>query len=266
VADGFADRNTVFNNSQISYKIVTANNRLNLVRADSVFDCFSGWPIQRPDKNYFEFGIKCDNANSPILEYGNYTIDKNYNFVKIDTSKIDHDICRLGRTDHFRFLNRLNLPNKYHLFFIGDVGGYWVLKLNSDNSIILDSLFYRDTSKTLNFLAYHPIADKMYIFNLNYEYHLEDPEFKKYYGDDWITPTVNIFDPSSLKLVECDTIADSPKNLSLGPAIGNLTDVVGDYIVVYQFYCELRESFLPAMLFIFDTRTNTARWLNVGWR
>ena len=109
------------------------------------------------------------------------------------------------------------------------------------------------------------MTDKLYIFDLNYEYHIYEPEWEKLYGQDWITPEVYIYDPISLDLIECDTIADFPKNNFPGIEYG-LADVVGNYIVVYFFDCELREGFLPAMLFIFDTRTNTARWLNVGWR
>jgi len=41
---------------------------------------------------------------------------------------------------------------------------------------------------------------------------------------------------------------------------------VGQFLIHYFFEGEEPGYFSPAMLFIFDTRTNEARWLRVGWR
>jgi hypothetical protein len=43
-------------------------------------------------------------------------------------------------------------------------------------------------------------------------------------------------------------------------------DNIGPYMVYYYFAQEDYRYFSPAMLFIFDTRTNEATWLRVGWR
>jgi len=41
---------------------------------------------------------------------------------------------------------------------------------------------------------------------------------------------------------------------------------IGPYFIYYFFDGEDYRYFSPAMLFIFDTRTNQATWLRVGWR
>jgi hypothetical protein len=48
---------------------------------------------------------------------------------------------------------------------------------------------------------------------------------------------------------------------SYGPA-----ELVGPYIVYYFGESNDLGQLYPAMLFIFDTRTNEATWLRVGWR
>ncbi len=45
-----------------------------------------------------------------------------------------------------------------------------------------------------------------------------------------------------------------------------ICDRVGPYMVYYFFNDDGIELYAPAMLFIFDTRTNEATWLRVGWR
>jgi hypothetical protein len=159
----------------------------------------------------------------------------------------------------------LNFPNPLNLYYSLNNSRYWLIRINNGGSLVTDSLMAEDGSPSSAIFAYHPVTNKIYIFHLNFEQHGKFSELDKNYGDRWIQPQVLVYDPDTFQLMERHTITDFiPGNYPLvenGPA-----DVIGDYIVYYFFDDEWMGKFNPAMLFIFDTRTNEATWLRVGWR
>jgi hypothetical protein len=264
IIDGAPAKNAGYGNSYSIYKLIEVDSCLTIANADSIKNRDRDWSEQYPPlRSIFEKGIGCKNKDSVKVAFDKYTINEKWRFSDVDT--VDHNVNlgNIRKIHQFEYLQSFNYPNKHNLYSVLNTD--WIIRLNSTLDLVVDSLQIKTAQNWLYEYAYRPITDKLYWFQLNYEYHVTNLELEKYYGDKWITPEVYIYDPVSLKLIERDKIADFPKDNFPGMETG-LADVVGDYIVVYFFDCELREGFLPAMLFIFDTRTNTARWLNVGWR
>jgi len=222
----------------------------------SVADQFEG-------ENGFRFGSTRYADTTYLYEDGIYTIDSDYVFTKIGdyvSSIGPEDICQFGGLSYIHKLN----GNNNSIFYNLSDSGYVILKLNIPDSLIISSISTM-APKGSEIFAYHSTQNKIYVFHLNYEQHGKFPEYEKNYGEDWIVPEVLIYDPSSFRLIERHSIADfTPGNYPLVER--GQADIVGDYIVYFFFREEHYTRYDPAMLFIFDTRTNEATWLRVGWR
>jgi hypothetical protein len=143
----------------------------------------------------------------------------------------------------------------------------WILRLNDLHNIVIDSLpINNDTLATVVY-TYHPDIRKLYFFSFNYVNRGRIPEPGRAYGQSRIKPELQIYDPSTLKLLETRPSPDCPADNCPGRRSGGVAETVGDYIVYYFYYGQdSLVRYYPAMLFIFDTRTNEAIWLRVGWR
>jgi hypothetical protein len=152
---------------------------------------------------------------------------------------------------------------------------YAIVKTNSDRTEIFDSLiipFSLVVVDSIDIISTAPdrahifaVKDTLlYDFNLNYETYQN--RWVKRYGQGWIKNHVNIYDNRTFALLDSMPVPDYPKGDYIdGPF--DVADIIGPYIVYYFFESESREfAVAPAMLFIFDTRTNQATWLRVGWR
>jgi hypothetical protein len=262
---GMFAKNSGPGNFQINYKIIRIDSTLTAVKSDSFMGCMISQLAQYPNENTFQFGIEIDSNRAMLLEDGSYAINQNYNFVRVDSIDSDNSSGKIKKIGEFEYLKPVNSPNKHNLYFANGGTGYWLLRLNSKSDTIIDSVRLQTGMLVSTIFAYHPLRDKFYCFYLNYECHSKFPELIKNYKEDWSTPEVLIFNPETLELIKKDNVADFLQDNYPYMAEG-LADVVGDYIVYYFFDDERISMLFPAMLFIFDTRNNTAKWLNVGWR
>jgi hypothetical protein len=148
-----------------------------------------------------------------------------------------------------------------------------IIRTDSDRTRILDTLRLNtqyilvDTAMSTN------IADRSHIvaiidtllfdFNLNYEFYGET--ITKTYDEERIDSHLRIYRISDFAPIDSIPVADYPPG-DYPDGTFDVADVVGPYIVYYFFGREGIWKYAPAMLFIFDTRTNEATWLRVGWR
>ena len=82
---------------------------------------------------------------------------------------------------------------------------------------------------------------------------------------------VKIYSARDLTLRDSIRIADPPSDsscASMGYDVydSNICAREGKYLIYFFSGFNGLERFVPALLFIFDTRTNEATWLRVGWR
>ncbi len=266
VQDGGINKNSSGESYTIYYAMIRIDSLLNLLKIDSISNARLIGLKQDTGENKFRFSILADTNENELFQLGNYTINNQLNFIRTNGSSPEPWPQGIRNNANYKFLQRFNSPNPHNLCYaIGPDGGYWVVGLNNNRSVINDSLMLQTGLPVSTIFAYHPRRDKLYCIYLNYENHGKMEELEKNYHQNWSTPEVLIFDPNTFNLVERHSISDFTDGNYPGLE-QNMADVVGDYIVYYFFQDEWMGRFYPAMLFIFDTRTNEARWLRVGWR
>jgi hypothetical protein len=104
----------------------------------------------------------------------------------------------------------------------------------------------------------------IYVFSLNYELHFKG-RIEKGYGQDWIDANVRMFNIRNFVLLDSLSLPDYPEGDFISGSYG-VGEVKGPFITYYFGQSGDMQLVYPAMLFIFDTRTNEATWLRVGWR
>ncbi len=162
----------------------------------------------------------------------------------------------------FGYLNRISETNDRYYWDLIDRGMY-LLNIDINDTLLVDSLYIGDNMDYSYLFALSPNDSLLYFFHLNSNV-LGGP----------ITEQKVTIDPSYLKVFQAgsfmavDSIPIQYPSLAYGytyAEVGNC-DRVGPFLVYYFFHGEDYRYFSPAMLFIFDTRTNEATWLRVGWR
>lgn len=149
------------------------------------------------------------------------------------------------------------------LWDLGDHNDLHLIKIDISNDSIL-------TDKTIgDFLAYSQLlalsedTNFIYVFSLSYDIPrggglLESRNNKPSY--------VKMYDISNFRQVDSIMIPNIAEDSNYTSNELGLCDKIGQFRVYYFFKSDDGRYFSPAMLFIFDTRTNEARWLRVGWR
>jgi hypothetical protein len=86
-------------------------------------------------------------------------------------------------------------------------------------------------------------------------------------GDTLTRPSfARVFRGIDLSLLDSISIPMPPFQIGYVANEYGACDIIGPYLVYYYFGSESYKYFSPAMLFVFDTRTNETTWLRVGWR
>lgn len=137
----------------------------------------------------------------------------------------------------------------------------FIIKTDAQRNSLLDSLeIVNEPHRSIVFAAKDSL---LYIFHQNYEYYGKFTQ--KTRQDDWIQSHLLIYNIADFSLIDSVAITDYPEGDYI-IADFDVADIVGNYIVYYYAQSGGLEDYTPAMLFIFDTRTNEATWLRVGWR
>jgi hypothetical protein len=191
----------------------------------------------------------------PILgSRRNFDVD---NLVR--EQNIDEDSPVIGG---FQYFNRID-PTNDRFYWNTKNQGVYLLVIDYQNRILLDSLQIINNRSYANLFEFSQRDSIIYAFFINYN-SLGGPEDSQKQS---IDPSF-LITYRSTSLTRLDSIPLPYPALDYGyvqPEIGNC-DQVGPYFIYYFFLQETYKYFSPAMLFIFDTRTNEATWLRVGWR
>ena len=247
----------------VQYTIL--DDSLNVIKIDSFPHARIDVLGQGPNKKFFEFGMTEDTSVTMILKDGKFNLDELSNFVRVgdlDTNRSTTQPLNLGSLK-----NLCVVPNSdsLNLYISTRPSRYWLVKLNDLKSKIIDSVLLENIPNALIIWSYFPQNGRFYCFHLNYESHGKFEENNKDYGQQWMIPEVLIYDGATLNPIEKLRISDFTAGNYPGIEKG-MAENIGNFIVYYFFQDAWMEVFAPAMLFIFDTRTNEATWLRVGWR
>ncbi len=149
-----------------------------------------------------------------------------------------------------------------HIFW-GISGGVKLFSLNFNRSQISDSLIVDSEYKYAHLFAMREQDSLIYSFNVNFNI-MNGPEESQKTG---IDPSfVKILSSDNYSLLDSIPLPDPSSSNGYIMAEYSKADAIGPYFIHYFFTGEDYRYFSPAMLFIFDTRTNEATWLRVGWR
>ncbi len=138
---------------------------------------------------------------------------------------------------------------------------YYIIKANLEHNVM-------DTLRLENYegrnAVFAALDSVLYVFSLNYETRFKG-RVEKVYGQGWIDANVRMFNIRNFALLDSQSIPDYPEDDFVSGSYG-VGEISGPYITYYFGEAGDMEILYPAMLFIFDTRTNEATWLRVGWR
>ncbi len=141
--------------------------------------------------------------------------------------------------------------------------GLYIIRIDPKRNSLIDSLFITNDMEYSYLFALSNVDSTIYSFHINYN-EMGGPE----------SLSKRTVDPSYVikynleALTKMDSIIILNPSLDYGYVFGEIgsIDWVGPYLVHFYFEGEDYRYFSPAMLFIFDTRTNETTWLRVGWR
>ncbi len=253
------------NGEVLYYSVYTIrDNSIQLLHTDSLSAVIVDYVEQLQGESGFRLSIRDALRDNYLFDPGLYSIDNNFDFSPISPIENDNEMPGyIEQIDEFENLNIIRNAEADHLYYSFHNSQYWLLKLDTRDNSIVDSLQLRYSGGQATIFGYHPLRDKFYCFHTNYEIHgkFVEKSRENYY----ITPDVQIYNPLTLELMESFGIPDYPEGNYPGKENGAF-DTVGDYIIYYFFEDDWFPVYAPAMLFIFNTRTNEASWLRVGWR
>ncbi len=210
--------------------------------------------VQQDNSIFLSSEVKHPNRR---LIKGDFHITGNYQFVLINQHPNSY------RPNIFRNLGRFNfyetLDTLRQLYKTWDSENRYVVKTN--RSTILDSL--RINNNPHRSIVFAVIDSLLYVFHQNFEFYSKFT--RKSRDEDRIQSHVIIYNNADFTVLDSLVIPDYPEGEYILDEF-DVADVVDDFIVYYFAQPGGLEDYTPAMLFIFDTRTNEATWLRVGWR
>jgi hypothetical protein len=259
--DGSYSKNCASHELVTRYAIL--NDSLNLVRIDSIVNI-----------SFIEF----DGTTGDSLEFSYF---ETVSDTGLTTSKGLFSI-----SPEMRINRRRVLPINYRLLQTPEIVGYsyprklniefpdyfWDTSTDFNVDIVRFDIVHRRRMSTIqlgNFMSYAqvfgaiPASRSLYAFSLSYDIprgggnvtnRNSAPSFVKKYTLPNLAFTDSI--PIANNAADSDYIRNE---------VGQC-EQVGPFFVYYFFASDDVRYFSPAMLFIFDTRTNQATWLRVGWR
>lgn len=194
---------------------------------------------------------------------GQLLLEQNRRPQLANSRRFQFDPSDYPQIDRFKYYRQISPDNRQLYWEVIDDGLY-LLKLDVDRESILDTLRINDSTNRLCLFGFNESDSSINLFCLNYVIMAFTlPQFRK----TSIDPSyVKKYSYSDFSLV--DSIGISYPPLDSGYVMGNTTsiDKIGPYFVYFNLTPEDASYFNPAMLFIFDTRTNETTWLRVGWR
>ncbi len=184
----------------------------------------------------------------------------NNQFIEVERfdedSEPEHEIIIGSYKNPYSF--GLHNEMKYYYDFYGD--SYVNIFSTQNDSDIVFEMNAGDFSQESIILGHSPENNFIYNFKLRFKLLSMYPPPE---SPDSIHNTVTIIDGSSFNII--NTFELDPGNIYLAKELGQV-DYINGYLVYYFARSDGYGRFDPAYLLIFDTRTNEASWLRVGWR
>lgn len=162
----------------------------------------------------------------------------------------------------FRYFEKISERND-RLYWNTTRAGRYLLSIDIQDNRLIDSLSLETEKEYSNLFGLSDNDSLAYVFYMNHNYLGHPTDMRKLEIDQ---SYVKIFDTGDFSVIDSIDIPYPPIDSGyVGRETGSINKI-GPYFVYFFFSGEDYRYFSPAMLFIFDTRTNEATWLRVGWR
>jgi hypothetical protein len=140
-----------------------------------------------------------------------------------------------------------------------DDGQILLFSANNPNNII-DRLIIGDIGREAVIVGCNSLDSILYAINLKYKFMSSFPPDT---SDDTVYNRIIRINANNFSII--DTITLNPGEAYFSNENGT-ADIIGNYLIYYFSKSDGYKRFDPAYMLIFDTRTNEATWLRVGWR
>jgi hypothetical protein len=255
--DGLSGKNTQLLPETVSnYGVIGQN--LNVLRIGEI-EGVQIHSVERPgnSETWVKFINRLGGHKRGLI---NLRSDNGVQFSRIEEDPyIDSDYPAISG---FRYFEKIAKRN-HSLYWNTTSNGRYLLSIDIQNNILIDSLRLGSSGDYSNLFGLSDNDSLIYAFFMNYNYLGHPLSMQKLEID---PSYVKIFSSADFSLVDSIDIIYPPIDSGyVGRETGSI-DKVGPYFVYFFFSGEDYRYFSPAMLFIFDTRTNEATWLRVGWR
>ena len=259
--NGLPAKNAQISSSGLVTNYAILNEELDLILTGNVPD------IQLLDYLYSQEGdieikILRDQAQQTYRKKAKLSLPNNNRLhlrEEIDDPWIDENYPIISGFRYFKKIENGNERQYWNVTFEGT----YMLSLDIENNILLDSMNVESGFDHFHLFGLSQHDSVTYVFNMNHNM-VGGPQHQKKLTVD--PSYVRLFDTFSFEQLDSIGIPYPPLDSGyVGGTTGSI-DRVGDYFVFFDLNGEDHRYFSPAMLFIFDTRTNEADWLRVGWR
>ncbi|UCC78544.1 MAG: hypothetical protein JSW64_09680 [Candidatus Zixiibacteriota bacterium] len=263
LTNGLAGKNSILKGHIDSYYTVINGINLNIVFQDSL-----------PDRQLSDISIV--SGDSIAIEWlGNlngiggwfkskYIIDfSNGRLINISNRifrEEDYTSLTIGQYYAPKFI-KADSTHKFYWGYrnINDSSYVNLIKVNHDDNIVNEFTLGERTIANIG-IGYSQFADRIYAIITPFKLLSLYPPIASPNG---IIPRIDVIDPVDFHIIQSITI--DMYDIYLGHETGSAAQI-GPFIYYYYFEADGYGCFDPAYLFIFDTRTNEATWLRVGWR
>jgi hypothetical protein len=202
---------------------------------------------------------------------GDYALSPDYRLALLRPRAEGDDPHLFGPLGPFSYLEPVDVSNNLYLGLVNYM--QYIVRTDARRAHMIDTLRLNTANLLANPVLADSISDRshilavkdslLYDFNLNAEFYGDvlrrTPEMGR------IAPHLRLYRLADFAPLDSILVTDYPPGDYPSGEFAT-ADVVGPYIVHYFFSGEGLTRYAPAMLFIFDTRTNEATWLRVGWR
>jgi len=202
------------------------------------YDTFQGGSFQ---SKYF-----CNRANRQLIEIERF--NDQGNVVEDSYIGVYKNPVSIGGTDQSKFYYDMYVDSDVNLFAAD----------NADN--VIWETHAGDILQSSLIFGYSSDNNSLYLFTLRFKLLSFYPPIE---SPDSIRNKVDVFDGSTFESIAVFDL--DIRDIYLANEMG-IMDSINGYLVYYFAKGDGYGQFDPAYLLIFDTRTNEASWLRVGWR
>jgi len=256
IINGLSGKNSEMTGQVNTHYFVINNRILNIVRQDSLIGAQLTRIRQVRGDSIF---VDLIDDQSGGWRRANYRMERNGLDLREIDRQLPHQNDHIIIGDYRDPITINNMGNRKYYYDLVD-GEMAVLFAADSLGTILNEHIVGNISQETIIIGFNTRDSLIYYATLKFKLLSTDPEYS---SNDSIRNEIIRLNANSFVVV--DSLSLEPGIAYFANEIG-AADFVGDLLVYYFSKGDGYKRFDPAYMLIFDTRTNEATWLRVGWR